>query len=405
MDLVNPGLVDHHKRVAYIALSIGAEMGLSYGEQTNLLWAGLLHDSGAISLKERRGVSASTQLNPEKHARLGYLLFKDFKPFSEVATLIRYHRTPWNEGAGAEANGNGVPTGSHILHLADRVAVLLRDQKKVLYQAEGVTKEIATQSRDLFVPEIVQVFESLAAKEYFWLDATSPAIGSILERRSVSVIVELDMTQLIDLAKLFCQVIDFRSRFTSTHSSGVATTAEKLFALVGCSETEAAMMRAAGYLHDLGKLAVPLDILEKPAGLTTEEFKIMKTHPFHTYRILETIDNLHTINEWASLHHERLDGSGYPFHYRSDAITLGARIMSAADHFAAMTENRPYRPGMPASRVLQIMQEEVEARCLDPDIVSALARHSDEVNEVRVAGQTAAYAEYQELSRQFDAIC
>ncbi|MEW6354985.1 MAG: HD domain-containing phosphohydrolase [Planctomycetota bacterium] len=404
MDLVNPGLVDHHKRVAYIALSIGAEMGLSYGEQTNLLWAGLLHDSGAISLKERRGVSASAHLDPEKHAKLGYLLFKDFGPFAEVATLIRYHQTPWRGGAGAEADGNGAPIGSHILHLADRVAVLLRDQKKVLQQAEGIVKEIAAQSGKLFLPDIVQVFMGLAAKECFWLDATSPSIGSILERRSVSVIVELDMSELIDLAKLFCQVIDFRSRFTSTHSSGVAATAEKLFSLVGSSGAEAAMMRAAGYLHDLGKLAVPLEILDKPAGLTQDEFRVMKTHPFHTYRILETIENLHTVNEWASLHHERLDGSGYPFHHRAEGITLGSRIMAVADHFVAMTEDRPYRQGMPTSQVLRLMHEEVEARWLDPDVVHALARHSNEVNDVRIAGQAAAYTEYQELARQFDAI-
>ena len=404
MDLVNPGLVDHHKRVAYIALSIGAEMGLSYGEQTNLLWAGLLHDSGAISLKESLGYTTSARMDPEKHAKLGYLLFRDFEPFSEVATLIRYHRTPWGDGAGKEGDGNGVPTGSHILHLADRVAVLLRDQKKVLHQAEGIAKEITAGRGEIFAPEIVQVFEGLADREYFWLDATSPSISSILERRSVSVIVELDMTQLIDLAKLFCRVIDFRSRFTSTHSSGVATTAEKLFALVGSSETEAAMMRAAGYLHDLGKLAVPLEILEKPGGLTNEEFRIMKTHPFHTYRILESIDNLHTINEWASFHHERLDGTGYPFHRKSEGITLGARIMAAADHFAAMTEDRPYRPGMPASQVLRIMEEEVGSMRLDPDVVSTLAKHSDEVNDVRITGQTTAYTEYQEFARQFDAM-
>ena len=138
MDLINQAVVDHHKRVAYIALSIAAEMGLSIEEQNNLILAGLLHDCGAFSLKERLDLLQFDAENPYKHAELGYILFKEFEPFSKIAILIRYHHTCWDEGRGSEFKGDEVPMGSYILHLADRVAVSIRREKEILGQVKGI---------------------------------------------------------------------------------------------------------------------------------------------------------------------------------------------------------------------------------------------------------------------------
>lgn len=400
MDLVSQVVVDHHKRVAYIALSMAAEMGLSTEEQNNLLWAGLLHDSGAFSLKEKLDLLQFEVENPYKHAKLGYLLFKGFEPFSKIAILIRYHHTRWDEGRGSEFRGDEVPMGSHILHLADRVAVFIRREKEVLGQVKGICERIEKNSGTMFVPELVDAFRSLSTKEYFWLDAVSPSISSILARRSGLVTIELDMVGLLDLAKLFCQIIDFRSRFTATHSSGVAATAETLSRLIGFSERECQMTRAAGYLHDLGKLAVPAEILEKPAKLTENEFNVIKSHTFYTYRILETISDLDVINAWASFHHERLDGKGYPFHHKGEDLSPGSRIMAVADVFTAITEGRPYRKGMSNDKALQVLQQMAQVSALDSDVVSTLRIHYDEVNSIRIAAQAAASKEYQEFGRR-----
>ena len=199
------------------------------------------------------------------------------------------------------------------------------------------------------------------------------------------------------MSKLFSYIIDFRSRFTATHSSGVAASSEALSRLVGFSERECRMMRIAGHLHDLGKLAVPAEILEKPAKLTEDEFNIIRSHTFYTYRILEPIGDLDVINTWGSFHHERLDGSGYPFHHKAQDLSLGSRIMAVADVFTAITEDRPYRKEMPSERALQVLQQMADSSALDSNIVSLLRVHFDEINSSRIAAQAGASKEYQEF--------
>lgn len=283
--------------------------------------------------------------------------------------------------------------GSHILHLADRIDVLINKQQEILGQVKGIVERIKEFSGKMFMPELVDAFMSLASKEYFWLSIVSPSIDSILNR-FISTTIELNIENLLSLTKLFSHIIDFRSRFTAVHSSGVAATAEGLSRFAGFSERECKMMRIAGYLHDLGKLAVPVEILEKPAKLTEEEFNVIRSHTFYTYRILEPISGLDLINAWASLHHERMDGTGYPFHLKGQDLSLGSRIMAVADVFTALTEDRPYRRGMTRDRALEILREMAENSTLDPYVVSLLEFHFDDINSFRLSAQEASFEEY-----------
>jgi HD-GYP domain-containing protein (c-di-GMP phosphodiesterase class II) len=401
-DLVSISVANHHKQVAYIAFSMGQELGLPIEEQNDLLLAGSLHDIGALSLKERLNLLQFDVENPHRHAELGYLLLKGFEPFLSVATLVRFHHVHWNEGAGFEFKGERVSIGSHILHLSDRIDVLINKQEEVLSQIGKISERVKEQSGKMFIPSLVDAYISLSAREYFWLDMVQPSIDRILFRRVQLPTIIIDMDGLLDLTKLFSHVIDFRSRFTATHSSGVSASAEALARLTGLSKRECVMMRIAGYLHDLGKLAIPTEILEKPAKLTENEFNIIKTHPFHTFRILETIKDLDDITAWGSLHHERLDGKGYPFHYKGDDLPIGSQIMAVADIFTALTEDRPYRKGLPGDRVLQILQGMANGSALNSDVVSLLANNYDEINSIRISAQEEAFKWYQEFESQLE---
>ena len=372
IDLINPALVNHHKRVAYIASSLGSQMGLSFDEQNDLVIAGALHDIGALSLKDKLAALQFDFANPQAHAELGYQLLKNFEPLAKIAILVQYHHVDWNEGAGTDFKGGRVPTGSHILHLADRVAVLIKDGQEILSQVKSIRDKVKEQSGKMFIPQIVKAFVELSDKEYFWLDAVSHDIDGILRKKVGLGTTQLDMKSLLDLSSLFRRIIDFRSRFTATHSSGVAATAEALARLMGFSEQECLMMRIAGYLHDLGKLAVPAEILEKPTKLTEEEFFVMKSHAFLTYRTLESVPDFNTINIWAAFHHEKLDGRGYPFHIKGLDISLGSRVMAVADVFTALSEDRPYRKAMDNDRALLILQEMSDNSALDPSIATML---------------------------------
>ncbi|NOY13172.1 MAG: HD domain-containing protein [Deltaproteobacteria bacterium] len=191
---------------------------------------------------------------------------------------------------------------------------------------------------------------------------------------------EIDQKDLFSIASIFRHIIDFKSRFTATHSTGVAECAVLLSRYFGLTDSEIAQMEVAGYFHDLGKLAIPNSILEKPGKLTKAEFAVMKQHTYFTYTVLSTIGGLGPIAEWAAFHHEKLDGSGYPFHVAADKINIGARIMAVADIFTALTEDRPYRTGMEKKQIKDILISQTANNSLDERIVNILFENFDEIS-------------------------
>jgi HD-GYP domain-containing protein (c-di-GMP phosphodiesterase class II) len=399
MDMVDPRLVDHHNQVAYTALRISKELGLSFIKQQELVLASMLHDIGALSLSEKLTALQFEIENPHQHAEIGYLLLKTHGPFTDIANLIRFHHVPWHDGEGAEFSGEKVSLSSHIIHLADRIAVSVDKRHEILAQVPNISSQIERGSGEIFVPELVNIFKDLAQREYFWCDLVSKNIGSILSKEVILPTIEQDIDNLISLAKVFAHIIDFRSRFTATHSSGVSTTAATLAKFARFTERECKMMAIAGYLHDLGKLAVPIEILEKPAKLSDDEFNIMRHHTYFTYRALEAIDGFETINTWASFHHERINGSGYPFHYKGRDIPLGSRIVAVADVFTAITEDRPYRKGMTEDNAIHVLQEMADNLFLDGDLVTLLKEHFDEINLARKIAQASAVQEYEQFMK------
>lgn len=397
LDLVSPIMVNHHHQVAYIAHSLGVESGLEMKQLNELAIAGALHDVGAFSLRERLNIMAFETENPHQHAIQGYFLLNMFEPFGNIATLVQFHHVPWNGGGGSELNGKPVPLGSHILHLADRIAVQLGKQNEVLGQVKQIYARIEGKSGQMFVPQLVDAFRNFATKEYFWLDSTSSSLDSILLDKMRLEGIKLDLERLLSFTKMICRIIDFRNSFTATHSSGVAATAEELARLIGFSERDCRLMRIAGYLHDLGKLAVPAEILEKPAKLTEEEFNVMRSHTFHTHHILESLPGMEMVTEWAAYHHERLNGHGYPFHIEGRNLSLGSRIVAVADVFSAITEDRPYRKGMSSESALRVIQQMAADLALDFNIVSLLSLHFDHINSLRIAAQAASMEEYRQF--------
>lgn len=405
VDLVSPDVAQHHKQVAYIAQAIAHEMGVTHGTRHEIVLAGMLHDIGALSLKERLDLLQFETQNPHRHAEIASRLLFSFPRLRKAGELVRFHHLPWDEGRGEEFHGLPVPLESHIIHLADRVAVSIDRRQGILVQAPNICKRIAAQRGRLFSPAVVDAFLAAAERECFWLDATSPSLTPALRETVAMDSIELGPDEILAATNLFRQIIDFRSRFTARHSAGVAAVAEALAALFGFSARELRLMRVAGYLHDLGKLAVPAEILEKPGRLTDEEYSIMRAHTFHTYYTYRTLRSVHgmaVVSAWAAFHHERLDGSGYPFHLKAADLPLGSRIMAVADTFTALTEDRPYRNGMDVDRAFSILMEMAEKRALDREIVALARGHLGKINDARATAQADATEEYRRLFAELD---
>lgn len=396
IDLVSTLVINHNKRVGYISVSIANEMGLDMLKQNDIMLAGLLHDAGAFSIKEKLNIMQFEFQCPDIHAEIGYKLFKKFEPLSKVADIIRYHHRDWNNNNDKE----NIPLESYILHLSDRIDILLNKNENPIMQIDKITEKIKEYSGTKFAPEIVDAFLRIAQKEYFWLDIVSNDLNNILSKMTVLSSISLDLNGVYEYSRILSQIIDFRSHFTATHSSGIAATSEALAALLNFSKNERMKMRIAGYLHDIGKLAIPNEILEKPDKLTKEEFNIIKSHTYYTYKVLDNVKGLETIRDWGAFHHERMDGKGYPFHINGDEMELGSRIMAVSDVFTAITEDRPYRKGMDKNTAVSVIKN-MSGHALDKDISQILLDNFDEITQIRQTAQEPYQNWYDELIFDF----
>ena len=140
-------------------------------------------------------------------------------------------------------------------------------------------------------------------------------------------------------------------------------------AKAGFSDDELRLLKIAALLHDLGKLAIPDEILDYPDQLTHEQMLYMQQHTYHTYHLLDSLGpEARQIRNWAAFHHEKLDGSGYPFGLNHTQLDTGARIMAVADISQALQENRPYRKKLPQETINRILMSLVRDGKIDEDL-------------------------------------
>jgi len=398
LDLVHRIAMDHQQRVAYIALRLSLPMARSSAEQSDLLYAAALHDIGMLSVEERIDSLLGDMEDQDRHVRIGADLLSRFDLFRTTSDIVRYHHKPWNAPDGWEGIPGPVRLSANAIHLADTIDRMIRRDAGILGQVRRIVAEVERNPGERFSSDLIDSFHAFAGIESFWLDAVSPRVDSIISGMVEWPRVVLPMGSLEQFGQILSRVVDFRSSYTASHSSGVAATASLLARRLLFEERECRLIRIAGLLHDLGKVAVPNAILEKPSRLDSSEFDVVRGHAYHTFRILENIGGFEEITRWAAFHHERMDGNGYPFHHSGEALPLGSRILAVADVFTALTENRPYRRGVLRDGTIGILREFASNGSLDGRIVSVLIDGYDSINRDRAETQEAFAEEYSRQS-------
>jgi putative nucleotidyltransferase with HDIG domain len=168
--------------------------------------------------------------------------------------------------------------------------------------------------------------------------------------------------------KALARTVDAKSSWTAGHSTRVTRMALKIGSVFGFSPNDLDILQRAALLHDIGKLGVPVAVLDKPGALDDEEYNMIKKHPSIGARILEPIPSYKNIVPIVLQHHERYDGKGYPDGLSGNEIDIMARILAVADVFDALKSDRPYREGWAVERVIDLISEEA-GRQFDPDVV------------------------------------
>jgi len=164
--------------------------------------------------------------------------------------------------------------------------------------------------------------------------------------------------------------IEARDPYTAGHCQRLARYAVALGRALGVDEAMLKALWLGGFLHDLGKVAVPDRILLKPGSLEPDERRIMELHPVVGAEMVQSMQTLAGVRPIIRHHHERFDGSGYPDGLRGEAIPLGARIMAVVDVYDALRTARPYKPALPHQEAVAILLQETEAGAWDPQIVA-----------------------------------
>jgi HD-GYP domain-containing protein (c-di-GMP phosphodiesterase class II) len=356
IDMFNYLLKNHHRRVAIISYNLGFHLGLSITELKNLVFAASLHDIGALTVVERDNLIKMDVENPRNHEIIGCAMLKSFKPFNSIANIIYHHHIKWSE-IGIRYSSDEVDTVCFLLHLADRIDILIDPDKDILSQVPQIISTINSYSGNLFAPWSVKVFNEIAIQDTFWLDINYKSLEQILSQLiSDELDLCIDETDLEELVFTFSRIVDFRSRFTVSHSLGVGDVAFELAKLAGIPHEKCHKIKIAGYLHDIGKIAIPTELIDKKGPLTYEEYEKVKMHSYYTYMILSKIKGLEDICDWASKHHEKYDGSGYPYHIIESMFSIEIDILAYADIFTSLCENRPYRQELQSRHVLSILK-------------------------------------------------
>lgn len=372
LDHICPAVVDHHKDVAYWSGQLALGAGLSEERTRLTVQTALVHDIGIFSLKDRLA-SLSFEFEMEgTHALAGSMLLEYSPIFERHAHIIRHHHDPYSDSTPE----NPVPLESQIIFLADRVAVLIDKTKPLPSQRRAILDMLRAHSGTKFNPELTEVFASQLRRETAWLDLSHDR-----DRKTRALLgddpVTLDDEALLGLERLLVRSIDFRSRYTAAHSAAVSYVAHQLAKYSGYDEEGQMMMRIAGGLHDIGKVIVPSEVLDKPGPLTPEETALVLEHPYHTYRILSSLKGMGRYAEIAAQHHERTDGTGYPFHLTSEGMHPESLLLTVADMFTALAEDRSYRAGMPRVKVQHILERFAEANPNTRDTVRVVMAHYD----------------------------
>ena len=178
---------------------------------------------------------------------------------------------------------------------------------------------------------------------------------------------ELDSAQAVMFA--LARTVEAKSRYTQGHTERVTGYAVALAARLGLPEGERELLRRGASLHDIGKIAIPDAILDKPGKLTAEEYEIVKRHPADGVRIVEPLKSIRDTIPLIRWHHERMDGRGYPDGLFGGAIPFLVRVLSVADVYDALASERPYRPAMRHEECRKVMVKDAAGGGLDPELV------------------------------------
>jgi putative nucleotidyltransferase with HDIG domain len=368
--IYNHNFASHSKRTALVSLYIAEKLNYDEERLKNLYIASSTHDIGAVEAFAEAHADSNFIY---EHSEFGSNIIKKLPLDECVSRFIKFHHESWDGSGPNGLAGSHIPEEAQIIHIADMVEFIYNDEQPYWTQKDYIIKWIKSKRNQMFSSHITDAFLEACKHERFWLDMENiNANPDILTRKHPPIMTSLSLDTIKNIAVVFAAIIDKKSTFTHEHSLGVSNYASLFSRYYNFDEELTMKMKIAALLHDIGKLAIPNHILDKPGKLNAEEYSMIKSHAYYTKLILGNISGMEEITPWAANHHETLRGTGYPEGIGADRLCHKSRIMAVCDVYQALTEDRPYRDGMQKEKALGIIDSMVEVGNLDADVVKAL---------------------------------
>lgn len=373
LNCVDSRLVDHGLRVGAIMDAMLEAAGWEPARRRDACLMALMHDIGAYRTEEIDRLVEFESCDVWEHSFYGYLFFKELSPLAGYAEVVLYHHMPDRLFTDQDP---AVRFLAQVLQVADRVDMLLLERPRA--SAEEVAHALGCAPAGQFSFEATALFQEAERRTGLFgqlrdgFDATDAL-------RKVSAAADPDAAAAF--LDMLVHVIDFRSRHTVTHTVTTAWTAYEIARRLMADEAERGRVYCAALLHDVGKIGIPLGILEKPGRLDAREMAVMRTHVALTESILAGCVSI-DIAAAAARHHEKLDGSGYPRGLAAVDLKMADRIIAVADIVSALVGTRSYKEAFPKERVLEVLADQRDRGLIDGSCVAVMVRDYDEVMAV-----------------------
>ncbi len=389
MSKLDVRLKSHLNKVAYLTLEYAKRNNLDSKVTGNLVLSSYLHDIGIINTGK---VSNLLKLETEtlvEHSVFGYIYLKYYAK-ELFPTVMMYHHTPYSKIEGVTDYEKYL---ANAINLIDKIdfAILDSINKKDKENISKNIKKFIDRHKDEFCDQVLEECKVLLDDELLKRCYNDEYKHYFMEYLDY---IEIDKDSYYSMLESLIYLIESQSVLTAGHSHIVALTSRKLAAMMGMSEKVQNDLHYAGILHDIGKIAVPAEILKKPSNLTDEEFMIIKEHANHSVDILK--GNIpDEIYYPAIRHHENLNGTGYPF--GTSELTIEDEILRMSDLLAALGESRYYRDSLPIEKVISILEDDHKKGNSSDNVFEVVMNNIEELYNLVITEQ-------EERMKQYDKI-
>jgi HD-GYP domain-containing protein (c-di-GMP phosphodiesterase class II) len=416
-DLAMGQPLEHGLRTALLALRTAQTMGLPEDDQVTVFYVGMLHFAGctaeseidarffgdelaarpqmlAAQLGSRLGLVATAVrvVHPESaplaraavmarsafggvaefrrwaasHCDVARLLGARMGFSEQIQLALRHLYERWDgKGMPGDLRGPQIPLAVRLMQVAQDADVAWQHGGAAV--ADRILAERAGSGLD---PQAVAAFRSLGDRVYNDLDAPSIWEAALLAEPGPQPVVGEE--RLDACLSAIADFADLKSMWTIGHSRGVARLAEEAAVVAGLAAADVLLLRRAALVHDIGRVAVPVNVWAKPGPLTRDEHEQVRLHAYHSERVLDVAAGLRPLARLAGSHGERCDGSGYHRGSRAGDLPLTAWLLAAADCYQAMREPRAHRPALSPMAAADELCRDAEAGRLAPEAVHAV---------------------------------